>query len=295
MADQANIVCAVDDTRRSRRVAVVAERLGRATGLHVVLVHVFDPLVVPVPSLRSLEGTALGSADFVAHERSLAVQHLGELADLIGDVEPTPVLAVGDPHAEILRAIAEHDAQLLVIGSSARKPLERMVQGTFSAELAVTAPCPAVVVTDRASPDGAGPLIAGYDGSEHSLRAARHGAALAAALGRELVLMHVAEEDEPRVEASAELARELHEAAQRCKAGAGRRVDVVIDVQRGDPVEELVRAAREREAALLVVGSRGRNPIKEALLGSVSGGVVRAAEVPVVVAGPRSEAALGGA
>ena len=64
-------------------------------------------------------------------------------------------------------------------------------------------------------------------------------------------------------------------------------------VERGDPVERLTQAAAERAAPLIVVGSRGRNALQAALLGSVSAGLVRAAERPVVVAGPRSGELLG--
>lgn len=53
-----------------------------------------------------------------------------------------------------------------------------------------------------------GPVIAGYDGSEHSLQAARHGVALAAGLRRGLVLLHVADGDK-RVDITPGLADEL--------------------------------------------------------------------------------------
>jgi nucleotide-binding universal stress UspA family protein len=53
-------------------------------------------------------------------------------------------------------------------------------------------------------------------------------------------------------------------------------------------VAEITRVARDRAASLVVVGSRRRNALKAALLGSVSAGVVRSADRPVVVVGPRS-------
>ena len=291
MNDRTNVVCAVDDTRGSRRVVAVGRRIGRALGARILLVHAFDPWAVPVPPSGELAGT-LSTDDLANVERSLAGRHLAEIADLLGDTAHETVLAEGDPRAELLRVLSARDAGLLVMGTSARKPLERLLQGSLSAELAVTAPCPAVVVTERAAIDRSGPLVAGYDGSGHGLRAARHGAALAAGLGCELLLVHVAEGDEPGAQASPELARALHAAAQRCTVGAERRVDVTVEVRRGDAVEELARLARERDAALLVMGHRGRSPIKEALLGSVTAGLVRTAGVPVVVAGPRSDAGL---
>jgi nucleotide-binding universal stress UspA family protein len=44
-----------------------------------------------------------------------------------------------------------------------------------------------------------------------------------------------------------------------------------------------VRAAEDIGAGLVVVGSRGRGPIKRAVMGSVSDSVVRHAHCPVLV------------
>ena len=59
------------------------------------------------------------------------------------------------------------------------------------------------------------------------------------------------------------------------------RVPVAIEVLRGDPAERLAEAAHD--ADLLVVASRGRGHLRQAVLGSVSEGVIRQATCPVVV------------
>jgi nucleotide-binding universal stress UspA family protein len=50
----------------------------------------------------------------------------------------------------------------------------------------------------------------------------------------------------------------------------------------GSPIAELV-AETDGLVGLLVVGSHGKTPLRRALLGSVSTGVVRAARAPVAV------------
>jgi nucleotide-binding universal stress UspA family protein len=291
VATHGNIVCAVDGSARAPRVAGVSGRLAEALDARVVLTHVFDPMMVPARPTRELD-LEMTTERIEEHERGLARATFARTARTLDDVAHATIFAEGQRRAEILRVLHEHDARLLVTGSAARKPLDRIMQGSLSAELAAEAPCPVVVVTDEAELDGTGPLLAAYDGSHHSLRAARHGAALAAGLGRDLVLMHVAEHGEPGVDAGLDLARELHAAARSCASvvpgRAERAVEVTVAVEHGDPVEQLVRAAEERAAALVVVGHRGRNALTAALLGSVSAGIVRVATRPVVVAGPRS-------
>jgi nucleotide-binding universal stress UspA family protein len=61
----------------------------------------------------------------------------------------------------------------------------------------------------------------------------------------------------------------------------------------GEAAEELARAAADRKAALLVVGSRGRGSVRAALLGSVSAEVTRRAGCPVVIVPPLAGEEIG--
>ena len=98
-------------------------------------------------------------------------------------------------------------------------------------------------------------------------------------------MLHVTRDD--GVEADEELARELY------AAGVGGLGDdpgrpaldlkVRLEVEEGDPVQVLAAVAREQAAALLVTGTRGRNALSSALLGSVSVGLVAAAGRPVAL------------
>ncbi len=75
----------------------------------------------------------------------------------------------------------------------------------------------------------------------------------------------------------------------------GSRHDTLVLV--GSPADEIVRAARELGADLIVVGSYGVGAVRSVLLGSVSQRILHYAHCPVLVVrpNPRGGAATAGA
>jgi nucleotide-binding universal stress UspA family protein len=57
----------------------------------------------------------------------------------------------------------------------------------------------------------------------------------------------------------------------------------------GDPGRALCDLAAERDATVIVAGSRGRGGLKRAVLGSVSDHLVRNAPCPVLLSGPAAD------
>jgi nucleotide-binding universal stress UspA family protein len=70
----------------------------------------------------------------------------------------------------------------------------------------------------------------------------------------------------------------------RVKEGAEKSADVEILFE--DPSSAILRCAEERNADLVIVGSRGATGLRRMVLGSVAESVVRHAPVPVLVARP---------
>ena len=62
-----------------------------------------------------------------------------------------------------------------------------------------------------------------------------------------------------------------------------------VSVVRGDPADEIVRIADELDADVVVVGANAKGFLRRAVLGSVSGSVLRAAHRPVLVVPAMSE------
>jgi nucleotide-binding universal stress UspA family protein len=74
-------------------------------------------------------------------------------------------------------------------------------------------------------------------------------------------------------------ARHLNRLADRAKK-AGVRATALV--REGDPVEQIVRAARSTRADLIVVGTHGRRGLPKFVLGSVAERVIARAPCPVV-------------
>ena len=56
-----------------------------------------------------------------------------------------------------------------------------------------------------------------------------------------------------------------------------------IIVERGNPVEEIIKHAEERNCDLIVMGTRGQGTLTDAMLGSTARRVIRRSKMPVLV------------
>lgn len=286
------VVCAVDDSVRAPAVAGAGTWLSRELAARLLVAHVFDDMAIAVPLTKESRLAGMMPQHIADVERRRARDALSATARLLTGIDHTTAFVEGAVVPELLRVVREHHARLLITGRDVRTPLERMMSGSVSGDLAAAAPCPVVVVTEDAELDQPGPVVAAFDGSGDSLRAVRHGAILAEGLRRSLVLVHVVPRGSRRA-TDAEIALKLQAAARDCELGVlpglqGDGLEVTVVVDHGDPVEQITSAARERAAAAIVVGTRGSGAVGEMLLGSVSAGVVCAAGRPAVIAGPRT-------
>ncbi|MBC8290803.1 MAG: universal stress protein [Planctomycetes bacterium] len=134
-------------------------------------------------------------------------------------------------------------------------------------------------------------ILVPTDFSEHSARAVRYGAELAAKFGAELHLLHCVEQTpilygEGGAWISPESIVELQAAAdqqlQDVPVDPSEGVTVVRKCVDGHPFVEVIRYAKAEETDLIVIGTHGRGAIAHLLLGSVAEKVVRKAPCPVL-------------
>jgi nucleotide-binding universal stress UspA family protein len=130
-------------------------------------------------------------------------------------------------------------------------------------------------------------VIVGYDGSEYAKAAVRVGIEVGKAYGEKVVIAFgyelnpVAGEIHDYHAAVRELAQQrLAEALSVAGDGHG---DVEAVVVEREPAHALVELAAERDARVIVVGTRGESPIRGALLGSTPHKLLHLADRPVLV------------
>lgn len=149
------------------------------------------------------------------------------------------------------------------------------------------------------TPVPAGSIVVGVDGSLPSERAIEWAATQAAAEHRPLVVLHAVQLlgmsqvvglDAAAVDIGLAVHELGHDDRTLLATAAGLARDVAPDLEIHEVLDEsdprTALLALSRDAAMVVVGSRGRGPVASLLLGSVSVAVSKHAECPVVVVKP---------
>ena len=130
-------------------------------------------------------------------------------------------------------------------------------------------------------------IVVGYDGSDCSKQAIRVAIEVGKAYGEKVIvafgyeLNPVAGEMHDYHAALRELAGKRLEEALALSADAGTEVEAVI-VERA-PAQALSELATERDARVIVVGTRGESPLRGALLGSTPHKLLQLSDRPVLV------------
>lgn len=142
-------------------------------------------------------------------------------------------------------------------------------------------------------------ILIAFDGSGHSVQAARFAAEVAGAVpGVKCTLISVItfSKDEARFLGASEI--EYSRAVKSFKEKhygkiesffKNRGLDLVTVVREGSPAGEIVKYASENGINHIVIGTRGLGNIQGALLGSVSSRVIHSAPCPVTLVKDRSD------
>ena len=216
------------------------------------------------------------------------------LSGLAHDHPELPVSRRLQPGPAVVTLLDEsRSASCVVLGSRGSGDFVDLRIGSTTLHVASQAHCPVIAVP--APKDGSAPrhgVVVGVDGSPDSEDAIDVAFQLAAETHEPLRAVHAWTDPAllgpgammPLVYDPALVTEEERLVLAEAMAGWSEKYpDVAVDQQvvRGHPVATLTQAGAK--ASYLVVGARGRGPLRSMLLGSVSHGVLHHANGPVVV------------
>ncbi|MFU8853995.1 universal stress protein [Micromonospora sp. SL1-18] len=284
------VVVGVDGSSTSLTAAEHAARAAvqRSRPLH--LVHGYlHPLGYGVP----LNPYDLGVPAPTAEAQKMLEQVAADLTNRHPGLRVTVRQVAGGPGATLVEE--SRRADLVVVGSRGVGGFAGLLLGSVSNQVAQHGHCPVLVVRPAEQPIPVdGPVLVGVDGSEPAALAVRLAADEAARRDADLVLVHVRPPEQagavPDKAAESAAAGQAESAELLAGAAARIRADHPVlpvrerPVRAASPEQALVEASGE--AALVVVGSRGRGGFAGLLLGSVSQALVQHAHCPVLVAHP---------
>lgn len=297
MIELRRILCAVDFSAHSARALRHAERLADWYDAELRLLHTYHVLPV-APFAPEMTPAMLLTEEY----RTQLKQELLRVSECRGPLRTRLQAEVveGAPAACIVNAAREWPADLLVLGTHGRSGLPRFILGSVAERVVRQAPCPVLTVP---APVARGDtravfkrIVCAIDFSPSSLRALDYAMSLAQEADASLHVLHVFELQgalperwrdalTPRALQDELLAleSERRERLQRAVPDASRSYCAVETVMRdGTPYREILRAAEERDAELIVLGVHGRNAADLWFLGSTANHVIRQSQCPVL-------------
>jgi nucleotide-binding universal stress UspA family protein len=292
------ILCATDFSDFSNQTVNYGVALAKEFGARLIICHVIDLSSVAIYGEFQL--------DPVGQQNRIIEDANEQLEALTGDqqVEWEPLITVGKPADEIIRAVEENEIDLVISATRGRSGIKRLILGSVTERLLLTLPCPLLVLRSPEhdllkAADQAIQLkkiLVGCDFSPDSGQALNHALSLAQEFEAELHLVNVIEAPSQPNFLKAEQATpaEIQEdfrqlLSQKLKdlvpEEARHWCSPQTNILEGQPYEELAKYAESNGIDMIVMGIRGHGLVKTLFLGSTTDRVVRRAPCPVLSVG----------
>jgi len=293
------ILCPVDFSEASTHSIDQAIALAAWTHARITALHVYEPVLMPVPGLPDPENRVSDAEIQRVRDRTAACFRDAAARGIGVDV----LVEVGQPATHILDCAVGLPADVVVMGTHGARGFEHLLLGSVTEKVLRKATCAVLTVPPRTHASSRLPfqrLLCAVDFSDASLAAARFACTMANETGAALTLLHAIEWpwEEPPPPASGELPPEqaaaLAEYRRYLESSATARLAAFASghaagrcpaaplVSHGKPYVEILRVAAADRSDLIVMGVHGRNAIDVVLFGSTTNQVVRRATCPVL-------------
>ncbi len=198
----------------------------------------------------------------------------------------------GEPPQVLVETAETNHADLIALGTYGRKGLKRLLMGSVTSQVILSAPCDVLVVKRPCSKCSGNyrSLLVPFDGSESSRKALTRACALSKVDGAKVSVLYVI----PRYEEMMDffktdaVRKSLMQEADKIVAVArgiasGLGVEVTTSVMEGHSGDKIVEAAETKDHDLIVVGTHGWRGVNKALMGSTAERVIAHASCPILI------------
>ncbi len=226
-------------------------------------------------------------------------------------INTVAVSRTGNPVTEIISAAQDLDTDLIFMGTHGRGRIQQLFLGSTTEGVARWAPCPLITVRRAMNGTSSQPqrpsdpeldkgglpkkeffrrIMIAVDASEPALAALASGLEIAHRTGAEVAVVHVANTVYPWLP-------ELGDTGLAPRSEIRRRGQILLDriladlpttencetiLRDGEPAKEILAAANEWKADLIVLGTQGFSHFEQFVLGSVANAIMRGARCPVM-------------
>ena len=284
MARIRQILCPVDFFQASEAALSYAVSLAKTHQARLHILHI-------IPPVSSFLSFAQDTGELVKSEHEESEERLARMAKVVkaSGVSASVEVRFGEIDYEILSAIREQEADLIVAGTHGRRGFEHWLVGSVCERLLRRVPIPILTIGRPRKSAGTREIkriLIGIDLSQGSADVARWGFAIAQKSQDGAILLHVTDfvtGDVP--------ARYKDSLLQGIRAEMQKLVPPGLSqgttrVEFGIPSQVILRLAERGRADMIVIGTHGKSMLDRTLLGTTAERVVRGASCPVLSVPP---------
>lgn len=295
-----NILCPVNFSNASFAAFEYSAYLARRMRSRLFVEH-----TIPDPSSvcfgRQDIGSETQSLESLKQQAGIQIRRMAAVARLqLREVRL--VINAGDTHQRVLQSIAQNDIGLVVMSTPDHNQNPELNWISLTEKISCDSRCPVLIVPrqrknfvnlDELGPARLSTIVLATDFSSHSDSATVEALKWAACWSAKIDVIHVVEngprssESENSYRSSCELslekqlARALDRAQKRFPALARKKITISRKVERGNSSKLVCEFAEEKNADLIIMGSRGWDTSGNSW-GSTITGVVRVGRFPVL-------------
>lgn len=280
------ILCPIDFSNQSAAALRVAATMAKTFAAELAILHA-QRLEAPV-YFTAAQTQALKS--HLRRSGKAARQYLRDFSDplLPEGLIATHFLVEEDAVSAILNTIRTWRPNLLVMGTHGRTGLTRIRLGSVMESVLHQATVPMLTVGPnlKAATGVIRRILCPVDMSSGAQPAFEHAASIAARTGAEMLVLHVSPEGQPQASVADVRQRLCDWVAPEIR----NQCSVRELVRTGHTAQQILAAARESSASLVVIEARPRSFLKSVFFGSTTEGVIRGAPCPVLTIRGRNAA-----